>query len=228
MRLTRRECVVYQGSSSPTPSPEEAAKLVEFISILRGPGQASSRTARRTQEKAKWGLVVCRVSCSARAQARRRGGPPGAQAPAVRTLPTLPRSPYPPFCNQFFLAKILVTDSIRTAIVTESGERERERGKVTWRSAVQLPLGAKMASRRGTGLSGRRRILRRAFKVDGTIECEIDSLSPPQAKAEATAGAAEPEMKGKMAAVVVLCHGQWSSKYGAWPVPVCRPAGASP
>jgi len=72
-----------------------------------------------------------------------------------------------------------------------------------------------MASRRGTGLSGRRRILRRAFKVDGTIECEIDSLSPPQA----TAGAAEPERKGNMAAVVVLCHGQWSSKYGAWTVP---------
>ena len=228
MRLTRRECVVYQGSSSPTPSPEEAAKLVEFISILPGPTQASSRTARRTQEKAKWGLVVCRVSCSARAQARRRGGP----VRALRLLPShvahSPPQPVPPLLQSIFFGEDFLTDSIRKAIVTESGERERERGKVTWRSAVQLPLGAKMASRRGTGLSGRRRILRRAFKVDGTIECEIDSLSPPQAQAEATAGAAEPEMKGKMAAVVVLCHGQWSSKYGAWPVPVCRPAGASP
>ena len=140
MRLTRRECVVYQGSSSPTPSPEEAAKLVEFISILPGPTQASSRTARRTQEKAKWGLVVCRVSCSARAQARRRGGP----VRALRLLPShvahSPRSPYPPFCNQFFLAKISITDSIRKAIVTESGERERER-------EVKSPGGQRFNSR---------------------------------------------------------------------------------
>ena len=228
MRLTRRECVVYQGSSSPTPSPEEAAKLVEFISILPGPTQASSRTARRTQEKAKWGLVVCRVSCSARAQARRRGGPPGAQAPAVARCPLSPAARTPPSAINFFWRRFPNRLHPQSYCNGKRRERERERGKVTWRSAVQLPLGAKMASRRGTGLSGRRRILRRAFKVDGTIECEIDSLSPPQAKAEATAGAAEPEMKGKMAAVVVLCHGQWSSKYGAWPVPVCRPAGASP
>ena len=143
MRLTRRECVVYQGSSSPTPSPEEAAKLVEeFISILRGPTQASSRTARRTQEKAKWGLVVCRVSCSARAQARRRGGP--VRAPTSRcsgscrrALPTLPRSPYPPFCNQFFLAKISITDS-KSRFIESERARERE---------VKSPRGQRFNSR---------------------------------------------------------------------------------
>ena len=142
MRLTRRECVVYQGSSSPTPSPEEAAKLVEFISILRGPTQASSRTARRTQEKAKWGLVVCRVSWSARAQARRRGGPPGAQAPGVARCPLSPAARTPPSAINFFVAKISITDSIRKAIVTESGERERERER-----EVKSPGGQRFNSR---------------------------------------------------------------------------------
>ena len=140
MRLTRRECVVYQGSSSPTPSPEEAAKLVEFISILPGPTQASSRTARRTQEKAKWGLVVCRVSCSARAQARRRGGP----VRALRLLPShvahSPPQPVPPLLQSIFFGEDFLTDSIRKAIVTESGERERER-------EVKSPGGQRFNSR---------------------------------------------------------------------------------
>ena len=191
--------------------------------------QARRRPVRQEEHKKKrsggWLSVVSRAQ-----RGPRHGG--GEDLRALRLLPSRgahsPPQPVPPSESIFFGEDFNNRLHPQSYCNGKRRERERERGKVTWRSAVQLPLGAKMASRRGTGLSGRRRILRRAFKVDGTIECEIDSLSPPQAKAEATAGAAEPEMKGKMAAVVVLCHGQWSSKYGAWPVPVCRPAGASP
>jgi len=192
--------------------------------------QPRRRPERQEEHKKKrsggWLSVVSRAQ-----RGPRHGGGEdryGRSGSCRRTLPTLPAARTPPSAINFFWRRFPNRLHPHSYCNGKRRERERERGKVTWRSAVQLPLGAKMASRRGTGLSGRRRILRRAFKVDGTIECEIDSLSPPQAQAEATAGAAEPEMKGKMAAVVVLCHGQWSSKYGAWPVPVCRPAGASP
>ena len=192
--------------------------------------QPRRRPERQEEHKKKrsggWLSVVSRAQ-----RGPRHGG--GEDLRALRLLPSLvahsPPQPVPPLLQSIFFGEDFGNRLHPHRYCNgKRRERERERGKVTWRSAVQLPLGAKMASRRGTGLSGRRRILRRAFKVDGTIECEIDSLSPPQAQAEATAGAAEPERKGKMAAVVVLCHGQWSSKYGAWPVPVCRPAGASP
>ena len=65
---------------------------------------------------------------------------------------------------------------------------------------------------------GVRRIVRKPFEVEGLangpkVECEIDSLASPDDEWNRREGEQKLEQRGVAPDVVVLLHGQWSSRY---------------